>query len=58
VIIKALKPLSLKKNSGLLTGLLTHKIVQDTLEPDSSDIVNFFYRPTHSKRIFFFAPED
>ena len=25
-MVKALKPLKLKKNSGLLTGLLTHKI--------------------------------
>jgi len=35
LIVKVLKPLKLKKDSGLLTGLLTHKIVRDRLEPDS-----------------------
>jgi hypothetical protein len=35
LIVKALKPLNLKKDSGLLTGLLTHKIVREILEPDS-----------------------
>jgi len=34
-MIKALKPLNLKKDSGLLTGLLPHKIVREILEPDS-----------------------
>jgi len=34
-MVKALKPLNLKKDSGLLTGLLTHKIVREILEPDS-----------------------
>jgi len=28
-MVKALKPLNLKKDSGLLTGLLTHKIVRE-----------------------------
>jgi hypothetical protein len=34
-MVKALKPLNLKKDSGLLTGLLTHNIVGEILEPDS-----------------------
>ena len=34
-MVKALKPLNLKKDSGLLTGLLTHKILREILEPDS-----------------------
>jgi hypothetical protein len=34
-MVKALKPLKLKKDSGLWTGLLTHKIVREILEPDS-----------------------
>jgi hypothetical protein len=31
LIVKVLKPLKLKKDSALLTGLLTHKIVRDAL---------------------------
>jgi hypothetical protein len=34
-MVKALKPLNLKKDSGLLTGLLTHKTLRELLEPDS-----------------------
>lgn len=34
-MVKALKPLNLKKDSELLTGLLTHNIVREILEPDS-----------------------
>jgi hypothetical protein len=34
-MVKALKPLNLKKDRRLLTGLLTHKIVREILEPDS-----------------------
>jgi hypothetical protein len=30
-MVKALKPLKLKKDSALWTGLLTHKIVRDAL---------------------------
>ena len=35
LIVKALKPLNLKKDSGLLTGLLTHLIVRYALGLDS-----------------------
>jgi hypothetical protein len=43
LIVQALKPLNLKKDSGLLTGLLTHKIVRERLEPDSRDLATVFY---------------
>jgi len=42
LMIKALKPLNLKKDSGLLTGLLTHKIVPN-IESDARDLVTLFY---------------
>ena len=34
-MVKALKPLNLNKDSGLLTGLFTPKIVREIVEPDS-----------------------
>jgi hypothetical protein len=40
-MVKALKPLNLKKDSGFLTGLLTHKIVREILEPDSLRPLSF-----------------
>ena len=43
LIVKALKPLNLKKDSGLLTGLLTHKIVRGILEADSRVLATLFY---------------
>jgi len=43
LIVKALKPLSLKKDSGLLTGLLTHKIVRGIFEADSRAVATLFY---------------
>ena len=43
LILKALKPLNLKKDSGLLTGLLTHKIVRGILEADSRVLATLFY---------------
>ena len=43
LIVKALKPLKLKKDSGLLTGLLTHKIVRGILEADSRVRATLFY---------------
>jgi hypothetical protein len=43
MMVKALKPLNLKKDRGLFTGLLTHKIVREILEPDSKDLAIFFY---------------
>jgi hypothetical protein len=42
-MVKALKPLKLKKDSALLTGLLTHKIVRGLLEADSRALATFFY---------------
>jgi hypothetical protein len=42
-IVQALKPLNLKKDTGLLTGLLTHKIVRERLEPDSRELATLFY---------------
>jgi hypothetical protein len=42
-MVKALKPLNLKKDRGLLTGLLTHKILQARLEPDSRELATLFY---------------
>jgi hypothetical protein len=41
-MVKALKPLKLKKDSALWTGLLTHKIVRDPLEPDSRALATLF----------------
>jgi hypothetical protein len=43
LMVKALKPLKLKKDSGLLTGLLTHKIVRGILEADSRALATLFY---------------
>ena len=43
LIVKALKPQNLKKDRGLLTGLLTHKIVRGILEADSRDLATLFY---------------
>jgi len=51
-MVKALKPLKLKKDSALWTGLLTHKIVRDPLEPDSRHLATLFDLLTHSQRIF------
>jgi hypothetical protein len=48
-MVKALKPLNLKKDSGLLTDLLTHKIVREILEPDSNDLAILFYSLTPAK---------
>ena len=42
-MVKALKTLKLKKDSALWTGLLTHKIVREILEPDSSHLATLFY---------------
>jgi hypothetical protein len=42
-MVKALKPLKLKKDSALWTGLLTHKIVRERLEPDSRHLATLFY---------------
>jgi hypothetical protein len=47
LMIKALEPLNLKKDSGLLTGLLTHKIAPN-IESDARDLVTLFYWYTHS----------
>jgi len=46
-MIKALESLNLKKDSGLLTGLLTHKIAPN-IESDARDLVTLFYWYTHS----------
>lgn len=43
LIVKALKPLNLKKDRALLTGLLTYNIVRDHLEPDSRALATLFY---------------
>ena len=42
LIVKALKPLNLKKDRGLLTGLLTHKIVRGILKADSRALATLF----------------
>jgi len=47
LMIKALKPLNLEKDSGLLTGLLTHNIAPN-IESDARDLVTLFYWYTHS----------
>jgi hypothetical protein len=47
LMIKALEPLNLKKDNGLLTGLLTHKIAPN-IESDARDFVTLFYWYTHS----------
>jgi hypothetical protein len=47
LMIKALEPLNLKKDSGLLTGLLTHKITPN-IKSDARDLVTLFYWYTHS----------
>jgi len=43
LMVKALKPLKLKKDRALLTGLLTYNIVRDHLEPDSRALATLFY---------------
>jgi hypothetical protein len=43
LMVKALKPLKIKKDSGLLTGLLTYHIVREILEPDSRALATLFY---------------
>jgi len=47
LMIKALESLNLKKDSGLLTGLLTHKIAPN-IESDARELVTLFYWYTHS----------
>jgi len=42
-MVKALKPLKLKKDSALLTGLLTYNIVREIFEPDSRVLATLFY---------------
>jgi len=43
LMVKALKPLNLKKDRALLTGLLTHKIIRGILEADSRALATLFY---------------
>jgi hypothetical protein len=43
LIVKAFKPLNLKKDRALLTGLLTHKIVRARFEADSRAVATLFY---------------
>jgi hypothetical protein len=42
LIFKVLKPLNLKKDSGLLTGLLTPKIAPN-IESDARELATLFY---------------